>query len=104
VWVGQTEKRRGSAHVSLQQLREKYSAVILSYGALSDHPLNLDGEFTTSNVLPSRHIVDWYNGSLDDNLHDVLDLHDKQHMAIIGNGNVACDVARIMLKKQDELG
>jgi hypothetical protein len=25
-------------------------------------------------------------------------------MAIVGNGNVACDVARIMLKKQDEFG
>ena len=52
----------------MAQLREKYSAVVLSYGAISDRELGLEGEHTVRNVLPCRKIVDWYNGSLDNRL------------------------------------
>jgi adrenodoxin-NADP+ reductase len=56
-------------------LQEKYSAVVLAYGAVSDRDLGLAGEYTTKNVFPSRKIVNWYNGSLDDRMQpDEFDL------------------------------
>ena len=56
---------RGHWTVSLEELQEKYSAVILAYGAASDRELGLEGENTLHGVLPSRRIVEYYNGSLD---------------------------------------
>ena len=49
----------------LQSLRDHYSAVILAYGAASDRELGLPNEHTIDGVLPSRRIVEYYNGSLD---------------------------------------
>ena len=103
VWVGQKEPVSGSVNISVKQLQEKYSAVVLAYGAVSDRDLGLAGEYSTKNVFPSRKIVNWYNGSLDDRMQpDEFDLSQIGEMAIVGNGNVACDIARMMLKKPDE--
>ena len=54
--------------MSVEKLREKYSAVILANGAISDRELGIPGEQTLNGVLPARRVVDWYNGSLDLNL------------------------------------
>ena len=54
-------------------------------------------------VLPSRRVVDWYNGSLDFNLtQDEFDLSKVEHIGIIGNGNIACDISRVLLRKADD--
>ena len=67
VWVGEEDeaRARGCYHLSMKQLREKYSAVILANGAISDRDLGIPGEHTLRGILPARRVVDWYNGSLD---------------------------------------
>jgi len=65
--------------------------------------MGLAGEHSTKNVLASRKVVDWYNGSLDDIMKpDEFDLKEIESLAIVGNGNVSTDIARMMLKKPDE--
>ncbi|BGP21850.1 NADPH-adrenodoxin reductase Arh1 [Rhodotorula toruloides] len=91
--------------VTLERLRQHYDAVLLTYGASLDRPLGIPGENTLNNVLSARTFVNWYNGhpyhsSL---LAPLLDLSKLEHATIIGQGNVALDVARILLKDVDAL-
>ncbi|GAA5955324.1 hypothetical protein JCM3765_003282 [Sporobolomyces pararoseus] len=90
----------------LSTIQSFYSSVLLTYGASLDRPLNIPGEFSLSNVLSARSFVNWYNGhpyhsSL--SLSPILNLSKIQHVSIIGQGNVALDVARILLKPVQEL-
>lgn len=55
-------------NVLVDDLREKYSAVVLAYGAIKDRTLGLDHEHTAQGVIPSRRVVNWYTGSLDNDL------------------------------------
>ncbi|GAA5940415.1 NADPH-adrenodoxin reductase [Sporobolomyces koalae] len=94
-----------AVQIPLESLREHYDAVVLTYGASLDRPLGIPGEYHLSNVLSARSFVNWYNGhpyhsSL---LAPLLDLSKIEHVSIIGQGNVALDVARILLKPIDEL-
>ena len=92
-------RERGHWTVNLAELRERYSAVILAYGATTDRELGLPGEKTLQGVLPSRRIVEYYNGSLDmDVTSQDFDPEAHSHIGIIGNGNIACDIARMFLK------
>lgn len=57
------------------------------------------------NILSARSFVNWYNGhpyhsSL---LSEVIDLSKIEHVTVVGQGNVAMDVGRILLKSIDEL-
>ena len=55
-------------------------------------------------MLPSRRVVNWYNGSLDFDLkQEEFDLRTTERIAIIGNGNIACDMSRILLRNYDDL-
>ncbi|GAA5980510.1 hypothetical protein JCM10908_001674 [Rhodotorula pacifica] len=94
-----------AATVPLDALRDHYDAVLLTYGASLDRPLGIPGEDTLNNVLSARTFVNWYNGhpyhsSL---LAPLIDLSKLEHATIIGQGNVALDVARILLKDVDAL-
>ncbi len=71
-----------------------------SYGANQDVKLQIPGE-NLDNVLSARRFVGWYNG-LPDDKHLTVNLN-TEHVAIFGQGNVAVDVARILLKSVDEL-
>jgi adrenodoxin-NADP+ reductase len=62
VWVGT------QSGLPISRLKELYSGIVLAYGATSERELGLPNENTLKGVLSSRHIVNWYNGSLDDNL------------------------------------
>ncbi|KAL1517159.1 hypothetical protein ABEB36_000958 [Hypothenemus hampei] len=86
--------------VSLQELRQFYNIVLLTYGADKNRSLNIPGEHLT-NVIPARQIVGWYNG-LPENKNLKINL-DVETAAIIGQGNVAVDVARILLTPIEEL-
>ncbi|MFD1702549.1 FAD-dependent oxidoreductase [Methylopila henanensis] len=86
--------------VSLESLRTAYDAVILATGASVDRRLGTPGE-----DLPGSHtageFVGWYNGHPDFS-HLSFDLS-AERAVIVGHGNVALDVARILLKTVDEL-
>ncbi|XP_071547272.1 NADPH:adrenodoxin oxidoreductase, mitochondrial isoform X2 [Panulirus ornatus] len=86
--------------VTFSELREAYHAVVLAYGAAQDRRLNIPGE-SLPNVLSAQQFVGWYNG-LPENVNLKLNL-DVESVAIIGQGNVGLDVARILLTPVDML-
>ncbi|EME67309.1 ferredoxin domain oxidoreductase [Rhodococcus ruber BKS 20-38] len=87
-------------HVTHEELLAHHHAVIYAVGASSDRSLAIEGE-----DLPGSHaateFVAWYNGH-PDHAHKTFDLSGHRAV-IIGNGNVALDVARILLMDPDEL-
>ena len=85
--------------VSISELHELYDAVVLATGAPNDRPLELPGG-SLPGVIGSAAFVGWYNGHPDySDLHPPLD---GPGAVIIGNGNVALDVARILAKTRAE--
>ncbi|XP_067632138.1 NADPH:adrenodoxin oxidoreductase, mitochondrial [Eurosta solidaginis] len=86
--------------ISLQDLRERYHAVLLTYGADMDRQLNIPNE-DQPNVVSAREFVAWYNG-LPGAQHLNPDLS-GQIVTILGQGNVAVDVARMLLSATDAL-
>lgn len=86
--------------VSIAQMREAYSAVILAYGSDDDKKLDIPGE-EIKGVHSARGFVGWYNG-----LPQHQDLSpdlDTDTAVVLGQGNVAIDVARILLTPVDIL-
>ncbi|XP_017835402.1 NADPH:adrenodoxin oxidoreductase, mitochondrial [Drosophila busckii] len=86
--------------ISLQQLRERYHAVLLTYGADQDRELQLENE-QQPHVISARKLVAWYNG-LPGAEHLKPDLSGRD-VTIVGQGNVAVDVARMLLSPLDSL-
>ncbi|MEN3972323.1 FAD-dependent oxidoreductase [Sphingomicrobium sp. XHP0235] len=87
--------------VSVSELRELYDAVVMATGAPNDRTLGIAGE-ELEGVVGSAAFVGWYNGHPD---HADLDPPlDGSDVVIVGNGNVALDVARILAKTPEELG
>ncbi|TDO17934.1 ferredoxin--NADP+ reductase [Mycobacterium sp. BK086] len=86
--------------ISHDELLAHHHAVIYAVGASASSSLGVPGEH-----LPGHHaaadIVAWYNGH-PDHVHDDPDL-DSPRVVIIGNGNVALDVARVLLMTPDAL-
>ncbi|CAB4906126.1 MAG: NAD(P)-binding protein [Actinobacteria bacterium] len=89
--------------VQVAELREAYDAVILTYGASADRLLGIPGESLTGCV-GATDFVAWYCGHPDAN-RDFFEsyLPTVSHAAVIGLGNVAVDVARILAKTAEEL-
>ena len=86
--------------VSVAELLTIYDAVILSVGAPHDKPIGIPGD-DLPGVLGSAAFVGWYNGHPDfADLQVPLSHHGA---AVIGNGNVAIDCARILAKTPAEL-
>jgi ferredoxin--NADP+ reductase len=85
--------------VSVAELQDFYDAVVLATGAPHDKPTGLPGE-TLGNVFGSAAFVGWYNGHPQFAALDP-DLSGKTAV-VIGNGNVALDVARILAKTRAE--
>jgi ferredoxin--NADP+ reductase len=86
--------------VSIAELTEIYDAVVLSVGAPHDKAVGIPGD-DLPGVLGSAAFVGWYNGHPDfAGLAVPLSHHGA---AIIGNGNVAIDCARILAKTVEEL-
>ena len=88
------------ADVTVAELEERYHAVISAYGPAIDRQLGIPGE-----DLPGSHsateFVNWYNAHPDFADHD-FDLSVKR-VVVIGNGNVAADVARMLALPRAEL-
>ncbi|XP_064126857.1 NADPH:adrenodoxin oxidoreductase, mitochondrial isoform X2 [Loxodonta africana] len=91
--------------VTVPELREAYHAVVLSYGAEDHQALGVPGE-ELPGVLSARAFVGWYNG-LPENRETsrfqlVPDLS-CDTAVILGQGNVALDMARILLTPPEHL-
>ncbi|XP_077228730.1 pyridine nucleotide-disulfide oxidoreductase family protein [Tasmannia lanceolata] len=87
--------------ISLNELRNIYDVVVLAYGAESDRVLGVSGE-ELAGIYSAREFVWWYNGHPDyRNLSP--DLKSTDTAIILGQGNVALDVARILLRPIAEL-
>ncbi len=85
--------------VTVPELLDLYDAVILATGAPRDRPLDIPGA-DLPGVTGSAAFVGWYNGHPD---HADLDPPLAGPGAVvIGNGNVALDVARVLAKTQAE--
>ncbi|GMW03187.1 MAG: pyridine nucleotide-disulfide oxidoreductase [Candidatus Hydrogenedentota bacterium] len=86
--------------VTVNELRTFYDAIVFACGAESDNRLGIPGE-----DLPGSHtateFVGWYNGHPDyvDRLFDLS----QEVAVVVGQGNVAMDVCRILAKTADEL-
>ncbi len=85
--------------VSVAELLELYDAVILAIGAPHDRKLGIPGE-ELAGVIGSAEFVGWYNGHPE--FADLDPPLDGTHAAVIGNGNVALDCARILSKTRAE--
>jgi ferredoxin--NADP+ reductase len=96
-------------HVSRAELLERYHAIVYATGSPSDRPLGIPGE-----DLPGSHaateFVGWYNGHPD---HTDLEVDlttglaaggaGAERAVVVGNGNVALDVARMLVLATAEL-
>lgn len=87
--------------LKINELLEAYDAIVLAYGSLSENYLNIPGEKEFKNIIASKDFVGWYNG-LPENKNFSINLNTK-NAVIIGAGNVAIDVARILLSPIDKL-
>ena len=85
--------------VSVAELLDIYDAVILAVGAPNDRKLGIPGE-DLPGVVGSAEFVGWYNGHPD--FADLDPPLDGTHAAVVGNGNVALDCARILSKTRHE--
>ena len=85
--------------VSVAELLDHYDAVILATGAPHDRNLGIPGE-DLPGVVGSAEFVGWYNGHPD--FADLDPFLHGSHAAVVGNGNVALDCARILSKTRHE--
>ena len=85
--------------VSIEELLGFYDAVILAVGSPHSRKLGIPGE-DLPGVIGSAEFVGWYNGHPD--YADLDPPLDGTHAAVIGNGNVALDCARILSKTRGE--
>jgi ferredoxin--NADP+ reductase len=85
--------------VSVAELLDLYDAVILAIGAPHDRKLGIPGE-DLPGVIGSAEFVGWYNGHPE--FADLDPPLGGTHAAVIGNGNVALDCARILSKTRAE--
>ncbi len=87
-------------HVEAAELAEHYDAVIYAVGAQSDRSLNIAGEELPGSVA-AVDFVGWYNAH--PNFEQISPDLSGARAVVIGNGNVALDVARILVTDPDAL-
>ena len=86
--------------LSWDELQEGYDAVIVATGMVIDRKLGIPGE-ELPHVWGSWKFVAWLNGHPD--FRQGPDLSAVRQVAVIGNGNVALDVARLLAKGPEEM-
>lgn len=96
-FLGHVEYGRDLTHADLKR---HYDAVVYTVGASSDRRLNVPGEDLPGS-LSATEFVAWYNGHPD---YQHLNIRlDVKGVAVVGMGNVAVDVTRILAKSVEEL-
>jgi len=87
--------------ITLDELFAHYHQVLFTTGAESDRRMGIPGE-DLSGSYPATIFVGWYNGHPD--YRDLqFDLSEIERVAVVGNGNVAMDVTRVLARSVDEL-
>ncbi len=86
--------------ISLEQLRRFYDAVVVATGAPFDRSLDIPGG-DLPGVYGSAAFVGWYNGHPDH--QDLEPSLDSEQVCVIGQGNVALDIGRVLVKTADEM-
>ena len=90
----------GSGVISRDELLERYDAIVYAVGSQTERRLGIPGEDLPGSIA-SVDFVGWYNGH-----PDHVDLNprlDTERAVVIGAGNVALDVARMLLLPEADL-
>ncbi|MFE4971521.1 4Fe-4S binding protein [Kitasatospora sp. NPDC056651] len=87
--------------VTHQELAAHHHAVVYAVGAAADRRLGIPGEDLPGS-LPATSFVGWYNAEPTVPA-DTVDLSEVRRVVVVGNGNVAVDIARILLTDPDRL-
>lgn len=106
---GRTVRRKGcriflntevGKDISLDEIRSRYHAVVVAVGAMGDRNLGVPGE-ELGGSHSATEFVAWYNGHPDfaDRTFDLS----HERAVVVGNGNVALDVARVLASDPDRL-
>ena len=85
--------------ITLEDLKQHYNAVIFATGAIADADLAIPG-IELEGSYGAADFVNWYDAHPDFPLTWPLN---AKEIAVIGNGNVALDVARMLIKRPDDL-
>ena len=86
----------------LSSFPNNYDAILFAYGASTDRKLGIPGEHDLKGIYSARDFVGWYNG-LPEHAALAPSLDSGDEAVIIGQGNVALDVARTLLSDVDVL-
>jgi ferredoxin/flavodoxin---NADP+ reductase len=87
--------------ISREDLAAHYHAIVYATGSPIDRPLGIPGEDLLGSHAATE-FVGWYNGH-PDHVGLEIDLLSAERAIVIGNGNVALDVARMLMLTADEL-
>ncbi len=87
-------------HLNHADLTRLYDQIVYAVGAQADRRMGIPGE-DLEGSFPATAFVGWYNGHPD--YRDLKVDLSCERVVVIGNGNVAMDVARILLRSPDEL-
>jgi ferredoxin--NADP+ reductase len=87
-------------HVQAAELSERYDAVVYAIGTQSDRPLGIPGEELSGSVA-AVDFVGWYNAH--PHFEAMTPDLSTGRAVVVGNGNVALDVARILVSDPDVL-
>jgi ferredoxin--NADP+ reductase len=85
--------------VTVAEMLADYDAVAYAYGAAIDRKLGIPGEDLPGSIA-ATHFVNWYSGH-PDIVDDVV--LDAESVVVIGLGNVALDVARVLIRDPEEM-
>lgn len=88
--------------LALTSLPNHYDAVVFAYGASKDRKLGIHGEGSLKGIYSARAFVGWYNG-LPEYADLAPDLEAGEEAIVVGQGNVALDIARTLLSDIDRL-
>ncbi len=88
-------------HLTIDDLKNYYHQIVFATGAQTDRRMNIPGEDLKGSHTATEFVA-WYNGHPEYTAHE-FDLS-KEKVAIVGMGNVAVDVARILCRTKKELG
>lgn len=87
-------------HVSVADLRNYYHQIVYATGAQTDRTLDIPGEDLNGSHAATEFVA-WYNGHPD--YRDCQFDLSQERVAVVGVGNVAVDVARILCRTNEEL-